>query len=221
MREDPPPDARCRDKFLVQSIAITPERDLGSVTAITAKEAIEEKKIRVVFLPAEGAAATPDHKQVNGLHTGVDAPQTHSTGTSSYGSPAPEAVTPNTRSIPTESRPSTETKSMQELATYTAASASSTIGGAASYVANSVPTSGEDVKAQLAPASKKIASINSQIEDQGLRQRRTDAVDPDSRERISTGTTAMGVQQQPATGVPVKVVAVLCLLSFLLGYFFF
>lgn len=34
MREDPPPDARCRDKFLVQSIAITPERDLGSITAI-------------------------------------------------------------------------------------------------------------------------------------------------------------------------------------------
>ena len=34
MREDPPLDARCRDKFLVQSIAITPERDLGSVTAI-------------------------------------------------------------------------------------------------------------------------------------------------------------------------------------------
>jgi len=34
MREDPPPDARCRDKFLVQSIAITPERDIGNVTAI-------------------------------------------------------------------------------------------------------------------------------------------------------------------------------------------
>ena len=34
MREDPPPDARCRDKFLVQSIAITSERDLGGTTAI-------------------------------------------------------------------------------------------------------------------------------------------------------------------------------------------
>lgn len=34
MREDPPPDARCRDKFLVQSVAITPDRDLGSITAI-------------------------------------------------------------------------------------------------------------------------------------------------------------------------------------------
>jgi hypothetical protein len=34
MKEDPPMDAKCRDKFLVQSVAITPERDLGSITAI-------------------------------------------------------------------------------------------------------------------------------------------------------------------------------------------
>ena len=31
MREDPPPDARCRDKFLVQSVAITPDRDLANI----------------------------------------------------------------------------------------------------------------------------------------------------------------------------------------------
>ena len=37
MREDPPPDARCRDKFLVQSVAITPERDMGNVTAIVSQ----------------------------------------------------------------------------------------------------------------------------------------------------------------------------------------
>lgn len=34
MREDPPPEARCRDKFLVQSIAITPEREMPNVAAI-------------------------------------------------------------------------------------------------------------------------------------------------------------------------------------------
>ncbi|MDI1487248.1 MAG: phosphatidylinositol-binding protein scs2, partial [Ramalina farinacea] len=67
MREDPAPDAKCRDKFLVQSIAITPERDLGNITTIAGRDAIEEKKIRVVFLPADGTATTPNHKQVNGL----------------------------------------------------------------------------------------------------------------------------------------------------------
>lgn len=89
MREDPPPDARCRDKFLVQSVAITPEKDLGTVTAIVceglpdarggvltiqqwqnvekiSKGSIEERKIRVVFLPAEGTASTPQHNNING-----------------------------------------------------------------------------------------------------------------------------------------------------------
>ena len=89
MREDPPPDARCRDKFLVQSVAITPEKDLGTVTAIVSQDfpntrgyvlmiqqwqnvekiskgSIEERKIRVIFLPADGTASTPQHNNING-----------------------------------------------------------------------------------------------------------------------------------------------------------
>ena len=34
MKEDPPLDARCRDKFLVQSVAITPEHELPNITSI-------------------------------------------------------------------------------------------------------------------------------------------------------------------------------------------
>ena len=94
MREDPPPDARCRDKFLVQSVAITPERDMGNVTAIVSqtshmsrhmltiqqwqnvekisKSSIEERKIRVIFLPADGTVSTPQHNNVNGtVRTGT------------------------------------------------------------------------------------------------------------------------------------------------------
>ena len=34
MREDPPPDARCRDKFLVQSTAISPEHEHENVAVV-------------------------------------------------------------------------------------------------------------------------------------------------------------------------------------------
>ena len=34
MREDPPLDARCRDKFLVQSVAINADQDIGNVANI-------------------------------------------------------------------------------------------------------------------------------------------------------------------------------------------
>jgi hypothetical protein len=84
-----------------------------------------------------------------------------------------------------------------------------------------VPISTEDLRAQLSEAKAQILRLKQQAEDQVLRQRKSDAVNQDSRERITTGTTGMGIQQQPADGVPVQIVAALCLLSFLLAYFFF
>lgn len=92
---------------------------------------------------------------------------------------------------------------------------------AVSTIANAIPTSGEDLKAQLAEAKATISKLSQQAEEQVLRLRKSDAVNQDSRERITTGTTGMGVQQQPAEGVPVPIVAALCLLTFLLAYFFF
>lgn len=84
-----------------------------------------------------------------------------------------------------------------------------------------MPTSQEQLQDQLSKANATIASLRQQAEEQVLRQRKSDAINQDSKERITTGTTGMGVQQQPADGVPVQIVAALCLLSFLLAYFLF
>ena len=77
------------------------------------------------------------------------------------------------------------------------------------------------MKAQLAQANEKIKSLTGQVQDQGLRQRKAEGVAKDSKDRITSGLTGQGVAQQPAEGVPVQIVAALCLLSFLLAYFFF
>jgi hypothetical protein len=34
MKEDPAPDAKCRDKFLVQSVSITAEKEFSNVAAL-------------------------------------------------------------------------------------------------------------------------------------------------------------------------------------------
>ena len=156
-------------------------------------------------------------------HIGNDAPPAYGSPTPSYGSPAPEAVTPSTRTTDVANlHPSHDSKTMTESASNAAASAQSTVSAAASSVANAIPTSGDDVRAQLAQARATIARMTQQSEEQALRQRKTDAINQDSRERITTGTTGMGIQQQqPADGVPVQIVAALCLLSFLLAYFLF
>ncbi|KAJ2365477.1 phosphatidylinositol-binding protein scs2, partial [Coemansia sp. RSA 2607] len=52
MKEDPPVNTKCRDKFLVQSIAITREMDTMTISEIwtmaegEAKDIINEKKLR-------------------------------------------------------------------------------------------------------------------------------------------------------------------------------
>ncbi|KAI8057039.1 PapD-like protein [Syncephalis plumigaleata] len=60
MREDPPPDFRCRDKFLVQSVAIPAEHNHLPVAELwpvieREKAEVHERKLRCSFLmPAGG-----------------------------------------------------------------------------------------------------------------------------------------------------------------------
>ncbi|PLW13511.1 hypothetical protein PCASD_15447 [Puccinia coronata f. sp. avenae] len=74
MKEDPEPGAKCRDKFLVQSIIITPEREstpfpeLWSLIEKESKGSISEHKIRCVYLAANAEDAQPSpnsHKSQN------------------------------------------------------------------------------------------------------------------------------------------------------------
>jgi hypothetical protein len=69
------------------------------------------------------------------------------------------------------------------------------------------------LKNKLAQAEAQLLNLK----DSGLRQRN---VKSSSDEKKPAGNTAQVVRQQPA-GVPVQIVALLCLLSFLLAYFFF
>ncbi|GBB91804.1 hypothetical protein RclHR1_01920008 [Rhizophagus clarus] len=65
MKEDPPPDFKCKDKFLVQSVAIPAEREtlslseLWSITEKQNKDSIKETKIRCVYLPPVESNISP------------------------------------------------------------------------------------------------------------------------------------------------------------------
>lgn len=71
MKEEPPSSAKCRDKFLVQSTIITPERETTSLSDIWGlvekedKSAIHEQKIRCAFLPAT-TATVPEEGEEGG-----------------------------------------------------------------------------------------------------------------------------------------------------------
>ncbi|KAJ4396434.1 phosphatidylinositol-binding protein scs2 [Gnomoniopsis smithogilvyi] len=181
MKQDPPADAKSRDKFLVQSVLISGDLEFSNVQTIweaVPKSAVQEKKIRVNFLPAAGTepagvAATP----VKQPHLTNGAEQT----------PPPAYY-----SSPDEHRP--------------------TSSGAAPSEATSDVRDDPDV---TAPISQ---SPQPEIKQEGLRQRKeVTAAD----EKPSVPAVANAVRPQGTEGVPIQYVAILCLICFLLAYFFF
>lgn len=225
MKEDPPPDAKCRDKFLVQSVLVTADKEFANVATLwsnieqTSKASIQEKKIRVIFLPADSAAAATPSKT-----NGAEHPEPRS---SVHAAPSPEAATPQ-RFVSTElpvgsvsrpeSRPS-DSKNLGQARESAHNPATSGVGGnvsaAASSVASAVPTSTADLQAQLEAAKAEIVKLKQQAEG-GLRKRFPEATEK-AKEQLQTVTSP----QAPTGGVSVQITAALCLLSFLLAYFLF
>jgi hypothetical protein len=92
--------------------------------------------------------------------------------------------------------------------------ATSSFATAAIAVSNAAPLSYDEMKAKLAEAQATIASYGQEV---GLRAR-----------KVATGETSNATVndisnsiQQGSQGVPLQIVAALCLLSFLLAYIFF
>lgn len=204
MKEDPPLDARCRDKFLVQSVLVDDSEEtnvatLWSNVEKTSKGSIQERKIRVSFLPP---ASTTGATQANGV-THEEPPAYSSPTATVYGSPGP-ASTSDTKAAPTT----------MESAKASAANAAEATGltGAATAVMNAMPQSQDDVKQQLAAAQARIQELSSQLADPEIRQRKV----AEAQEKVQTV-----IQQSQESGVPLQITAALCLVSFLIAYLFF
>ena len=216
MKEQPAPDARCRDKFLVQSVAISPSAgpaDGSNISQIwsnieqTAKSSIQERKIKVTFLPADGGGA-----QTNGVPGG----QHEDDQPPAYSSPSPSAaaVTPS-REREGKSEDNT-TLGSSIMGGAAGAGAGAGLGGAAAAVSRAIPTSQEELQAQLDSANATIQKLRADAAE-GLRQRK-----PQEAAQKAVESVQQSLQNAPAPGgVPIQYVAALCLLCFLLAYLFF
>lgn len=164
-------------------------------------------------------------------HLSDEAPPAYGSPAPSFGSPAPDAVSPLNQTVNdfagTTSQvfsPLSDGKDVgegKESASSVTSNLQSSLGAAVSNVANAIPTSGDELRAQLFEAKATISNPSLQGDENSLKQSTSESPSQDLRDRITSGTTSMGTQQQPADGVPVQIVAALCLLSFLLAYFFF
>ncbi|KAH6641767.1 PapD-like protein [Chaetomium tenue] len=217
MKQEPPSDAKCRDKFLVQSVTITADKEFTNVTQIwdgVEKSAVQEKKIRVAWLPPHEGASQPVATPIRQTATnGFDAtPDT--APPPAYSSPQDDTtVLEDTTAIsyPEQDEPPHEPESTQ--ATQATAVAGS--------VRSAATETYEELKERLAKAEATAASLKNELAS-GLRQRKPGNKSDDSS---SAGAPKLAQAERQSSrgteGVPVGIVAFLCLVSFLLGYLFF
>ncbi|KAK5660087.1 hypothetical protein OQA88_13556 [Cercophora sp. LCS_1] len=219
MKQEPPADQKCRDKFLVQSVTITADKEFTNVQQIwdtVDRSAIVEKKIRVSWLPATGddhppVAATPIRQSLaNGVEATPEVPppsyQSPHENTAILKSPTPVNEPEIKREVKQESTQEPET-----------APSSNPLPAVETVKAAAVETY-EELKDKLIKAEAQIASLKDQATS-GLRQRLPVAK---SDEKSAAPAQALAqAQAQGTEGVPIQITAILCLISFLLAYFFF
>jgi len=170
MKQDPAPDARCRDKFLVQSTAITADKEFASHTAVleTAdKASLIERKIRVNWLPAgpDGEAhrpmSTPNKAAVaNGANDTPDVSRT-------YSSPVVRDESPSNAPPPYQSPQQGSHEEERPRSMQSDMEVKSAISQATASIKETAELTYEELKAKLAQAEQQLVSLK----DSGLRQR--------------------------------------------------
>lgn len=217
MKVEPPLDARCRDKFLVQSAPITSDKEFASIANVldtTEKGLLQERKIRVNWLSAnpehdqaasKPVAVTPSKSTLsNGAHDTPDARSFSSPGATDE--PALSTAPPP---YPIEDTPEQEDEKPEEKPEV-----KSTISQATTAVTSVAESTIEELKAKLAQAEAQIANLR----ETGLRQRNVKSGNTEEKYTVARANQAV---KQTVEGVPVQMAAILCLVSFLLAYFFF
>ncbi|KAG0026808.1 phosphatidylinositol-binding protein scs2 [Podila clonocystis] len=198
MKEDPPADFKCKDKFLVQSIAITAERaqlsasDLWPTVEREAKDQIREKKIRCAFLPPAEHAITQikEEDEASSTHLSSAASSIHHT--QSIAPASPVQLTTTTTSF-SDNKNST--------------------------VGSSSATDAQTLKRELENARETIQNLqntldNLQKEASTLRQRKTES-------GASPTVTAVTLKHSQEGLYPATYVAGAALISFIFAVLFF
>ncbi|RKF75031.1 Vesicle-associated membrane protein-associated protein A [Golovinomyces cichoracearum] len=212
MKEEPPLDARCKDKFLVQSVAITGSIDSsdGEVTCQSIesaeKTAIKETRIRVVYSdPQPGTRLV-----VNNSDKVIKSAVSSTASNDSEGAPSSHSIR---RSPSPEITRSSDNRTSNR---QTFGISSSIDTAQSSPQANILPlmSSHEHLPIKLKKTEETKAN-QTQKENKQQHEGSNEEIVIDATMKLDHG------MQHGPQGVPLQTVAVLCLMSFLLAYILF
>ena len=208
LKEEPPMQAKCRDKFLIQSAIITPEKETIPIAEFwvqqeTQKDAIAEHKIRCVYLPPSSETVPEENEDLSNVSgTGAGAPSYASAGVPSgpgLGELGAGAGYLGSRSTGAEPPISIASLNSPDLAQKYTSSTSS-----------SYPFSASQQKPAAAPLPRSTQELEAEV----LRLRAQVAAQSNAGVSKSTATVT-------SSGVPVHIVAAIAVGVFAVTYLFF
>ncbi|KAJ2661233.1 phosphatidylinositol-binding protein scs2 [Coemansia sp. RSA 1200] len=253
MKEDPPADFKCRDKFLIQSIQISPEMESMPMTELwamverEAKSSISEKKLRVRYLPpaaaeggaSDGGGSTP--VAATEMATPASAaetltkkmPRTSPPATRNLPGPSPLARSVETQgdessvneassaksASPTPQQTQTQTQTQTQKMPEIPAAISDRL-----FPDSSAAQSPENTTTFAEAAAQPLGDL--QTANATIRALRQQLSDCQAQLERARGSGAAGSKKQPSSlsstdGLSIQSVAIIALVAFLFGYFFF
>ncbi|GAA5833639.1 hypothetical protein JCM3766R1_002597 [Sporobolomyces carnicolor] len=187
MKDDPPAGTKCRDKFLVQSVVITPEREnvpLAELWAVVDKDKdkdatdgglnqIHEQKIRCTYLPAADEPvhqAIPEEQHQSKLADTTLNPDssfvsTINTGASTTPPPPPSAPAPSSAAAAASSgAPPTLGGELDKAATRTTATETSYVEQAKDRAGSAAAVASASIAAAATTAASGLSNVAQSID---------------------------------------------------------
>lgn len=200
LKEEPPLNAKCRDKFLIQSAIISADKETLPITEFWSmqegeKDSISEHKIRCAYLPASSEPLPEENEDLSSV--GAGAVGTGAAGAAGAGVATGAGYLSSPASGSGNVPPPISIASLSNMSNQTPMSYSSSL-----------------------PASSSVAP-GSSLTNRGVAQ---DAESEDARLRSQVATNGAGVRtatQKTSTGVPVHIVAAIAVAVFAITYLFF
>ena len=222
LKEEPPMQAKCRDKFLIQSAIITPEKETVPIAEFwvqqeTQKDAIAEHKIRCVYLPPSSETVPEENEDLSNVSgTGAGAPSYASAGVPSgpglgeLGAGAGYLGSRSTGAEPPISIASLNSPGLAQK--YTSSTSSYPFSASQQKPAAAMAADKSAVAAS--PAAAPLPRSTQELEAEVLRLRAQVAAQSDAGVSKSTATVT-------SSGVPVHIVAAIAVGVFAVTYLFF
>ena len=216
--------AKCRDKFLIQSAIITPEKETIPIADFwvqqeTQKDAIAEHKIRCVYLPPSSETVPEENEDLSNVSgMGAGAPSYASAGVPSgpgLGELGAGAGYLGSRSTGAEPPISIASLNNPDLAQkYTSSTSSSSYPFSASQQKPAAAMTADKSAAAASPAAAPLPRSTQELEAEVLRLRAQVAAQSNAGVSKSTATVT-------SSGVPVHIVAAIAVGVFAVTYLFF